>query len=148
MAVTAIPVTDFQPGTAAWQLSPTISSSVFSPSLTTAVTIGLKAATEGGTLIPIMRATGKAKDDTQDSVSGRLHTVKVSCEVDDRDAAVWSDLLTLERTPCHLLLTFRDRTRAFVAATQDTYLCQVSRDGAKTAVSLRVQDTMGIQLIV
>ena len=148
MAVTAIPVTDFQPGTAAWQLSPTISSSVFSPSLTTAVTIGLKAATEGGTLIPIMRATGKAKDDTQDSVSGRLHTVKVSCEVDDRDAAVWSDLLTLERTPCHLLLTFRDKTQAFVQGTIDTYQCQVERDGAKTSVSLRIQCLMGLQLIV
>ena len=148
LAVTAIPVDDFNLGTAAWQLSPTIDSRYFTPTLTRSITIGLQPAVEGGTLIPIMRATGKAKDDTQDSVSGRLHTVKVSCEVDDRDAAVWSDLLTLERTPCHLLLTFRDRTRAFVAATQDTYLCQVSRDGAKTAVSLRVQDTIGIQLIV
>ena len=148
LAVIAIPVDDFNLGTAAWQLSKTIDSRYFTPTLTHSITIGLKAATEGGTLIPIMRATGKAKDDTQDSVSGRLHTVKVSCEVDDRDAAVWSDLLTLERTPSHLLLTFRDKTQAFVQGTIDTYQCQVERDGAKTSVSLRIQCLMGLQLIV
>lgn len=101
-----------------------------------------------GKLIPIKRFTGKARDDEADSVAGRLHTVKVTCEVDDRDGTVWEDLLTLERTPCHLLLTFRDgTTQGFVSATPDTYLCEVERDGAKTSVSIRVQNLMGIQLI-
>ena len=116
--------------------------------LSGSITIGLHPATPGGTLIPIMRKSGKAKDDESDSVAGRLHTVTVTCEADDRDSDVWNDLLTLERTPSHLLLTFRDNTRAFVAATQDTYLCTTERDGSKTSVTLRIQNLMGIQPLV
>lgn len=145
MAITAIPVADFNLGTYAWQLTPTIASAYFSPSLTNAITIGLQAA--GGQLIPIMRMTGKATDEESDSVAGRLHTVNVTCDVDDRDSAVWDRLLQLERVSRHLLLTFRDNTRAFVAATEDTYLCNVERDGAKTSVKFRIHDLMGIQLI-
>ena len=95
-----------------------------------------------------MRKSGKAKDDENDSVAGRLHTVTVTCEADDRDSDVWNHLLTLERTPSHLLLTFRDSTRAFVSATEDTYLCNVECDGSKTSITLRVQNLMGIQLLV
>lgn len=148
MAITAIPLSDVTIGNATWQLTPIIPLGQFSPTLNSTITIGLQPATPGGTLIPIMRKSGKAKDDESDSVAGRLHTVTVTCEVDDRDTDVWSDLLTLERTPSHLLLTFRDNTRAFVAATQDTYLCTVERDGSKTSINLRVQNIMGIQLLV
>ena len=147
LAVTAIPVNDLQPGTAAWQLQPVIPAGSFSPTLTRAVTIGLAPATAGGPLIPITRSTGKAKDDTSDSVAGRLHTVKVTCQADDREATAWRLLRQLELTPSHLLLTFRGGQRAFAQATEDTYLCTVERDGAKTSVSLRVQNIMGIQLI-
>jgi hypothetical protein len=80
-------------------------------------------------------------------VAGRLHTVKVTCRADGRDFSVYGLLLQLERTPSHLLLTFRDGTRGFAQATADSYLCTVERDGAKISVSLRVQNTMGIQLI-
>ena len=148
LAVTAIPVEDYNPDTASWQLSPTIDSAYFTPVLTHAIVIGMQPAVTGGEVIPIIRATGKVKDDSSDSVAGRLHTVKVTCEVDDRDASAWNTLLALERTPCHLLLTFRNNTRAFVQATKDTYLCETERDGAKTSVTLRVQDLMGIQMIV
>lgn len=147
MAITAIPVSDFNLGTAAWQLKPTISAPVFSPPLYNAITIGLQPAVTGGTLIPIFRATGKAKDSESDVVAGRQHSVNVSCEVDDRNGAVWNDLLTLERTPSHLLLTFRQGTRAFVSSTADTYICEVERDGARTSVSFKIHNLMGIQLI-
>ena len=149
MAVTAIPVSDFSPGFAAWQLTPTIPSAGFSPTLTRAIVIGQKPAVAGGRLIPIVKLTGKAKDDETDSVAGRLHKVAVTCQVDDRDGGVWADLLTLERRQSHLLLTFRDgTTRGFGQATGDTYICTVERDGAKTSVAFHIQNTMGIQLIV
>jgi len=149
MAVTAIPVSDFSPGFAAWQLTPTIPSAGFSPTLTRAIVIGQKPAVASGRLIPIVKLTGKAKDDESDSVAGRLHKVAVTCQVDDRDGEVWADLLTLERRQSHLLLTFRDgTTRGFVQATGDTYICTVERDGAKTSVAFHIQNTMGIQLIV
>lgn len=150
MAITAIPIENI-PATAidsvANRLTPTIAGSGFAPSLTRAITIGMQPAEAGGILIPIRRFTGKAKDDESDSVAGRLHTVTVTCEVDDREAEVWDHLLTLERTCRHLLLTFRDNSRAFVSSTQDTYLCNVERDGSKTTVTFRIQCLMGIQLI-
>ena len=152
MAITAIPVADINassPTAVVNSLAPTIPKTGFNPTLTHAITIGLQAATSGGTLIPIRRKTGKAKDTEGDNVAGRLHTVTVSCEVDDRDGDVWTHLLTLERTPSHLLLTFRDGvTQGFVAGSEDTYLCNTERDGNKTAVTIRVQNRMGVQLVV
>lgn len=61
---------------------------------------------------------------------------------------VLDHLLTLKRNPSHLLLTFRDQSRAFVQASKDTYLCTVDRDGAKTSVQFRIECLMGIQMIV
>ena len=147
LAITAIPVTDYSMGTRDWQLKPTILNTAFSPSLTNAITIGIMPATAGGKLIPIMRASGKAKDSEDDSVAGRKHSVSVSFEADDRESAVWNYLFSLERTPCHLLLTFRGGTRGFVAATEDTYMCEVDRSGGKTSVSFKIENLMGIQLI-
>ena len=148
MAVTAIPVSDYNAGTAAWQIQPVIPTADFSPSLVNSITIGLQPAVYGAKLIPIIRKSGKAKDAESDSVAGRKHSVSVQCEADDRDGAVWADLLKLERTPCHLLLTFRGGTRAFAQATQDSYHCEVERDGAKTQVSFKIECLMGLQLIV
>ncbi len=157
MAITAIPVTDFNPaavpggypsGINSWLLAPVIPKAQFSPTLTRAITIGQQPGTTGATLIPIMRLTGKAKDDESDQTAGRLHKVTVSCQIDDRDPSVWTNLLALERTPSHLLLTFRDQSRAFVQANKDTYLCTVDRDGAKTSVQFRIECLMGIQMIV
>ncbi len=127
-------------------LTPTVPD--FTPSYTGAIAIGLQAPAQGVTLVPIERGTGKAKDDSGDSVAGRLHTVQVSCDVDDRDASAWSPLFTLERTPRHLILTFRGGQRAFIAATEDNYTCTVERDGAKTSVIFKIQCLMGMQLIV
>lgn len=148
MAIIAVPLEDFAIGTSAWQLTPTIPHDMFSPNIYNAVTIGVQPATVGGTLIPIRFRTGKAKDDESYNVAGRLHTVNVSCEVDDRDGDVWDNLIILERTPSHLLLTFRNGQRAFVSATKDTYLCSVERDGGKTSVAFRIYNLMGIQLLV
>ena len=152
MAITAIPLANISASSITSpvnQLSPTIpSSTIVPPMLPGSITIGLQPAILGGALIPIMRKSGKAKDDENDSVAGRLHTVTVTCEADDRDLSVWNHILALERTPSHLLLTFRDNSRAFVAATDDTYLCTVERDGSKTSITLRIQNLMGIQPLV
>lgn len=147
LAVTAIPVTDYSVGAYGWQVMPTIPNTAFSPTLTNAIALGLRPATTGGKLIPLTRKSGKAKDSEGDSVAGRKHNVTVSCEADDRDPATWDYLLALERTPCHLLLTFRGGTRGFVAATEDSYMCEVNRDGAKTNVEFKIENLMGIQLI-
>ena len=147
MAVTAIPVDDYN----AWgvaPLAPVISDDVFEPPLGHAIVIGLVPATDGGDLIPIRRDTGKAKDSESDAVAGRKHTVSIDCEVDDREGDAWVLLRKLERTESHLILTFRGNTRGFVAATKDSYRCEVNRDGAKTQVQLRVENLSGIQLIV
>ena len=148
MAITAIPLSDLVIGTVSWQLTPTIPEDDFSPALENSVTIGLQPATQGAALITIMRKSGKAKDDESDSVAGRLHTVSVNCEVDERDTEVWDNLLQLERTPSHLLLHLRDRSRAFVQSSEDTYHCTVSRDGSKITVAFRIQCIMGIQMLV
>lgn len=148
MAITAIPLSDLAIGTASWQLTPTVPADDFSPVLRNSVTIGLQSAEQGATFIPIMRKSGKAKDDESDSVAGRLHTVTVNCEVDERDPSVWDNLLALERTPAHILLTFRDQSRAFVQGSEDTYQCTVSRDGSKITVVFRIQCIMGIQMLV
>lgn len=151
MEITAIPLSGIPAGdisSPANILAPTIQRSAFHPTLTGAIVIGQQAAVQGGALIPIKRNTGKAKDDESDAVSGRDHTVAVTCEADDRNGGVWGDLLLLERTPRHLLLTFRNGTQGFVSATEDTYLCTVERDGAKTSVAFKIQNLMGIQLLV
>ena len=149
IAITAIPLADLSVGTSSWQLSPTIPVGQFSPTLSHAITIGIQPATTGGMLIPIKHKTGKVKDDESDSVAGRLHTVNVQCDIDGRSDSVWERLLKLERESHHLILTFRDgTTRAFVSATEDTYLCHVERDGAKTSVTFKIQCLMGVQLIV
>ncbi len=148
IAISAIPISDYNLGTMTWQLTPTIPANQFSPNLSHAITIGVSPATIGGTLIPIIRNTGKAKDEENDTTAGRIHTVTVYCQADERDNTIWGNLLTLERTASHLLLTFRDGTRAFVAATDDTCLCTVERDGSKTSVQFRIQNYMGIQMIV
>lgn len=147
LAVTALPVADYSPYTHDWQLKPTIPAAAFTPSLTNAIAIGLQPATTGGELVPITRKSGKAKDSESDSVAGRKHSVTVSCEADDRDPATWDYLLSLERTPSHLLLTFRGGQRAFVQASADSYLCEVNRENAKTSVDFKVENLMGIQLI-
>ena len=152
MAITAIPVANIStsdPASPANSVGPTIIKSGFNPSFTGAIVVGLQPVTVGGALVPIRKHTGKAKDDEGDSVAGRLHTVTVNCEVDDRDGAVWAYLLALERTPSHLLLTFHDGvTQGFASATQDSYMCNVERYGAKTTVAFKIHNLMGIQLLV
>lgn len=147
LAIVAVPVTDYSPFTHEWQLKPTIPNTAFSPSLTNAIAIGLQPAVTGGKLIPIVRKSGKAKDSESDSVAGRKHSVTVSCEADDRDSSTWNFLLALERTPCHIILTYRNGTCAFVQASEDTYMCEVNRENAKTSVSFKIENIMGIQLI-
>lgn len=161
MAITAIPVANIPAGdvdSPVNKLTPTIAAAGFNPSLANAIVIGHQPATLGGVLVPIIRTTGKAKDEESDSVAGRQHTVSVTCEVDERGGEIWAPITTLSNTPCshrlertphHLLLTFRDGvTRAFVAATKDTYHCAINRDGAKVTVTFRIHNLMGIQTLV
>lgn len=160
MAIIAIPVSDM-PASETYspvnRLTPTIPDDEFSPTLDNAIVIGRQAATADGVLVPIIRTSGKAKDDEGDSVAGRLHTVTVNCEVDERGGEIWEPIpalgsipcsLRLERTPHHLLLSFRDGTRGFVAATEDTYQCTIDRDGAKVSLSFKIQNLMGIQTLL
>lgn len=147
LAIIAIPVTDYNPGFSLWQLTQTIPIAEFLPVLDNAIAIGQKPAVADGALIPIIKLTGKAKDDESDSVASRMHKVSVSCQADDRDSETWNLLLALERTPSHLLLTFRGGTRGFVQATADTYTCVVEREGAKTSITFSIENTMGIQLL-
>lgn len=160
MAITAIPVSDIPAGdvdSPVNKLTPTIADNDFNPTLDNAIVIGRLAATAGGVLVPIKRLSGKAKDDPQDGVAGRLHSVTVDCEVDERGGELWAPIATMDDVPCnlrlertahHLLLTFRDGSRGFVAANEDTYLCTIDRDGSKVGVSFKVQNLMGIQLLV
>lgn len=176
MAITAVPVSDIDASgndSVANMLTPTIDKTGFSPKLEHAVTIGrekLSIAELGGGssvsvqpssntscyLVPIVRTTGKAKDDESDSVAGRLHTVTVNCEVDHRGGEIWGGVedrggtpcsLLLEREPHHLILSLRDGTLAFVAATADAYQCTVERDGSKVSVAFKIYNLMGIQVI-
>lgn len=146
MAIVAVPVEDFRPASQ-WQIKKTIDEEQFSPVLTHAVTIGMIPAVAGGVLIPIRHMTGKVKDSEQTAVSGRSHTVQVTCEVDDRDSEVWDTVLGLERTECHLILTFHDASRAFVEATRDSYQMTSERDGSKMTVTFRIHNLMGLQMI-
>ena len=151
MAITAIPLANIPANdihSPANKLTATISKNDFNPALTNAITIGLQPATPGGILVPIRKLSGKAEDKESDSVAGRLHTVTVTCEIDDRDNSVWENLLTLERTYRHLIVTFRDMTKAFISATQDSYLFTTDRDGGTTSATFRIYNHMGIQPII
>lgn len=177
LSVTAIPVAEIPPSYEAWRVCKTVTEHGtyntfnaafppakrdevkdeeqqtvdYTPKPNGTVTIGPRLDFpygKGGRLIPIIPKSGKAEDGVSDAAAGRLHTVTVVCEVDDRDGTAWADLLVLERTPSHLLITSRNGRRAFAEGTEDTYLCKVERSGGKTSVTLRVHDTMGMQLLV
>lgn len=160
MAITAIPVSDISASdtySPVNRLTPTIPEDEFNPTLDNAIVIGRQAATADGVMVHIKRLSGKAKDDTSDSVAGRLHTVTVNCEVDERGGEIWAPIaamnnvpcsLRLERTPHHLLLSFRDGTQGFAVASEDTYQCTIERDGAKVGVNFKIQNLIGIQMLV
>lgn len=148
LAIVAVPVDDYDFWPYVSPLHPTIASADLSLPMTNAIVIGQQAATDGGDLIPIIKMTGKAEDSEDDSVAGRKHTVTVKCEVDDRESDTWPLLRTLEATPRHLLLTFRGKKQAFVAASKDTYQFRVSRSGAKTSVQFHIESLSGLQLVV
>ena len=160
MAIVAIPVADIPSSDVSSpvnQLTPTIPEEYFDPVLTHAITIGMQAATTGGILIPITRKSGKVKDETSDNTYGRLHTVTARCGIDVRGGELWEPLsasdtvarkLALERRPHHLLLYFRDGQRAFASATKDTYLCTINGDEGSVSIDIRIQNLMGLQMIV
>lgn len=145
IAVAAIPVTDYD-GSAF--IGASIDSSLFNPPLANAIVIGTSTPVTNGVLIPIKVGTGSVKDSENDGVAGRSHTVTVSCDVDDRDGEVWDDLLLLERSERHLLLTFRGGTQGFVNASRDSYLFHVDRDGSKTTATFKIHNILGVQIIV
>lgn len=128
-------------------ISPTIAETDFSP-LYDDDTITIGTDTTTGSLIPIMRQTGKAKDTPTDSVAGRIRTVTVSCDIDQRDDEIWDLLLQLEREPRHIILTTRDGSVYFCQAMIDTYTCTDERDAEKVTVTFKVQCLMGLQKII
>ena len=97
MAITAIPLayytsTDGFLSPVLSAFSPTFGASTIVVGTQRAMALGVSV----GSLIPIIHKTAKAKDSESDSVAGRLHSVTVDCDVDDRDYAVWNVLRTLE----------------------------------------------------
>ena len=94
-AITAIPIENYSDDTYSYILSPTIVPADFNPIIdeNTIVIGGVR--TSDGALISIVHSTGSVKDSESNSVAGRLHTVSVECEVDDRDADTWALLQTL-----------------------------------------------------
>lgn len=159
MAITAIPVSDIPAGdvnSPVNKLTPTLDADDFNPTLDNAIVIGRQAATDGGVVVPIKRLSGKAKDDPQDGVAGRLHSVTVNCEVDERGGEIWAPIASMDDVPCsqhlertahHLVLSFRDGSRGFVSATEDTYLYTIDRDGAKVSVAFKIQNLTGVQML-
>ena len=156
MAIVAVPVGKYTPSSTTSELDqitrvmlmPTIDAETLDDIVDAdAIVIG-KTSQNGSALIPIIRETGKVKDSESLDTAGRLHTVNVECEVDDRDSEVWTLLHRLERMAAHLLLTSRDGSRFFVQGSEETFLCTVNRDGEKTGVSLKVQCMMGVQMLV
>lgn len=146
MAIVAVPVGKYAPSSATI-LSPTIDVEELDDIVDAdAITIGTMPQ-DGSALIPIVKGTGKVKDSESLDTAGRLHTVSVECEVDDRDSEVWTLLHRLERMAAHLILTSRDGSRFFVQGSENTFLCTVNRDGEKTGVSLKVQCMMGVQML-
>lgn len=146
LAITAIPiVNDLEAVVNTLTPTITVSDDYFNAArLAGAITVGA----QSGALIPMIRRTGRSKDDESDGVAGRLHTVTVTCDVDSRVQEIWGRLLALERAAHHLLLTFRSGNRAFVRATRDGYQCRTDRDGAKTSITFSLQNWMGVQMIV
>ena len=148
MAIVTVPVDDYDFWPYVSPPHPTIASADLSLPMTNAIVIGQQAATDGGNLIPIINTTGKAEDTEDFTVAMRKHIVTVKCEVDDRDGDAWPLLRTLETEPRHLLLTFRGKKQAFVAASKDTYKFSVSRSGAKTSVQFHIESLSGLQLVI
>lgn len=147
MAITAVPVSAFSIQTVA-TLPARVTSQQFSvTSYDGVIVIGVQPAVAGGALIPIIRTTGKAKDDESDSVAGRSHQVNVTCQVDDRESETWLTLQRLERGPYCLILHFRRGGRGIVVADRDTYRCTVERNGSKTEVSFRIHNLTGLQIV-
>ena len=145
LSITAIPIAKYTPAGTTMLVS-VIASENFNPTVDSSAIV-IAGSASVGSLIPIKASTCKAKDSETDNVAGRLHTVNVNCEIDDRDADVWTTLQRLEQTPSHLILTSRDNTRFFVQGAEDTYLCSVERDGEKTTVTIKMQCMMGLQRI-
>lgn len=151
MSITAIPlsgVNSASASVASMLLSPTINSEEFAIDTTGSIVIGLMPVESGGDLIPIWQSSASAKDTETDGVAGRSHKVVVTCVVDDRDSDTWELLLRLQRTPSHLMLGLRDGTNLFVFATEDSYLCEVNREGSSTEMTLTVHNLMGVQRMV
>ena len=144
-AITVIPTGKYTP-VGMTVLSPTIAEEDFNPTIDGDTTV-IGSSAPVGSLIPIKSSTGKAKDTETDNVAGRVHTVTVNCEVDDRDSGVWNLLQRIEQTPSHLVLTSRGGTKFFVQGTEYTYLCNTERDGDKTSVNFKIQCLMGLQIV-
>lgn len=144
--IIAIPVDKYSPDVK-FMLSATINQEDYEP-VYDSDTIVIGGIANTGLLIPIIIGTGKIKDDTSDNVAGRLHTISVTCSVDDRNSEVWNTLIKLENTPSHLEIISKNGERFFVQADKDTYLCTTERDGSKRTVSLRIHNIAGCQRIV
>ena len=145
ISITAVPVSDLTLSTAAI-FAPRILSGQWQVNYANAITIGtLKRSSE--TLVPIIRRSGKAKDEERDEVSGRSHSVDVSCEADDRAPSSWSALRRLERGPFHLVLGFKSGGTGVVTSDRDSYSCYISRDGSETTVSFKLHNLSGIQIV-
>lgn len=114
-----------------------------------AVHIGTNAPTGVTSVIPLAYGKSAEVKDTEElSVAGRLHKVTIEAEVDARTAAAREALRKLELAEYGLVVTYRDRTKAIVAATRDTMRCTVERDKSTTNLTIAIQNFAGCQTLL
>lgn len=147
--IIALPLDAYTPGEE--MLLPVIPERFFNPAIgERTIVIGHTTNIEGataGALVYLISGTGEVKDSESLQVAGRLHTVSVGCKVDDRDPDVLTFLQRLEDVPHHLILTSRNGERAFVYATEFTYMCTTERDKGSTSLQFVINNMKGMQAI-
>lgn len=97
----------------------------------------------------ILHNTGEfdCKDSESDAISGRSHTVSVSCSVDVRSSSSRAHLRALEDGPYCLLLHFRGGNMGLIMSDVDSYDCSVEYSKSTPTVSFKIHNLAGVQLV-
>ncbi len=102
--------------------------------------------------LPMSPESGEVKDEPSASVNGWLHKVVVSLVVDAKSAADFTNLRRLEMGEWALELCFfgddaSAPSRAVVFATEDTCLVTTEKKEGKVAVTITIENEMGLQVV-
>lgn len=144
-SIDAVPVADVWISAAAY-LATELRNSDFVIDPTRLVRIAAQDA--GAGIVPLLLTTrGGIRDEESDGVAGRVHTVTLTADVNEKAASSRAALRRLELRPHTLLIRFIDGRSALVVATKDSYLVTTSRDGSKAAITLRIHTAEGLRYI-